>query len=240
MAAGRSGRAKRRPRSWRAHPGATGSSGRPTLETAMDKAGKAVALEAYKNVFANAGVIVVTQYSGLTVRELTDLRVKLKGEGASLKVIKNRLAKIALDGKGGDKAGAMFVGPVAIAYSPDPVAASKVVADFAKGNEKLVLIGATHGRHGARPGRREAACFAAVAGPAPRQDHRPHPGACDQDRRRRGCARRLSWPASLALTPTRTLPETCLPTLKFEVTHPNIKETLKCRNWTKSSRTCRR
>ena len=86
----------------------------------MDKAGKAVALEAYKTVFANAGVIVVTQYSGLTVRELTDLRVKLKGEGASLKVIKNRLAKIALDGKGGDKAGAMFVGPVAIAYSPDP------------------------------------------------------------------------------------------------------------------------
>jgi large subunit ribosomal protein L10 len=111
----------------------------------MDKAGKAVALEAYKTVFANAGVIVVTQYSGLTVRELTDLRVKLKGEGASLKVIKNRLAKIALDGKGGDKAGAMFVGPVAIAYSPDPVAASKVVADFAKGNEKLVLIGGIMG-----------------------------------------------------------------------------------------------
>jgi large subunit ribosomal protein L10 len=111
----------------------------------MDKAGKAVALEAYKTVFANAGVIVVTQYSGLTVRELTDLRVKLKGQGASLKVIKNRLAKIALEGKGGDKAGAMFVGPVAIAYSPDPVAASKVVADFAKGNEKLVLIGGIMG-----------------------------------------------------------------------------------------------
>jgi len=111
----------------------------------MDKAGKAVALEAYKDVFANAGVIVVTQYSGLTVAELTDLRVKLKGQGARLKVMKNRLAKIALGGKGGDKAGAMFVGPVAIAYSPDPVAASKVVADFAKGNEKLVLIGGIMG-----------------------------------------------------------------------------------------------
>jgi large subunit ribosomal protein L10 len=111
----------------------------------MDKAGKAVALEAYKQVFADAGVIVVTQYSGLTVRELTDLRSKLKAEGASLKVIKNRLAKIALEGKGGDAAGAMFVGPVAIAFSPDPVAASKVVADFAKTNEKLVLIGALMG-----------------------------------------------------------------------------------------------
>jgi large subunit ribosomal protein L10 len=111
----------------------------------MDKAGKAVALEAYKEVFADAGVIVVTQYSGLTVRELTDLRSKLKAEGANLKVIKNRLAKIALEGKGGDAAGAMFVGPVAIAFSPDPVAASKVVADFAKTNDKLVLIGALMG-----------------------------------------------------------------------------------------------
>ena len=111
----------------------------------MDKAGKAVALEAYKNVFANAGVIVVTQYSGLTVRELTDLRNKLKAEGANLKVIKNRLAKIALDGKGGDKAGAMFVGPVAVAYSADPVSAPKVVAEYSKGNEKLVLIGALMG-----------------------------------------------------------------------------------------------
>jgi large subunit ribosomal protein L10 len=111
----------------------------------MDKAGKAVALEAYKEVFADAGVIVVTQYSGLTVRELTDLRTKLKAEGANLKVIKNRLAKIALDGKGGDAAGAMFVGPVAVAFSSDPVAASKVVADFAKTNDKLVLIGALMG-----------------------------------------------------------------------------------------------
>jgi large subunit ribosomal protein L10 len=111
----------------------------------MDKAGKAVALEAYKNVFANSGVIVVTQYSGLTVSELTDLRVKLKAQGANLKVIKNRLAKIALNGKGGEKAGAMFVGPVAIAHSADPVAASKVVAEFAKGNEKLVLVGALMG-----------------------------------------------------------------------------------------------
>lgn len=111
----------------------------------MDKAGKAVALEAYKQVFADAGVIVVTQYSGLTVTQLTDLRVKLKAQGANLKVIKNRLAKIALEGRGGEAAGAMFVGPVAIAFSPDPVAASKVVADYAKGNDKLVLVGALMG-----------------------------------------------------------------------------------------------
>jgi large subunit ribosomal protein L10 len=111
----------------------------------MDKAGKAVALEALKGVFANAGVVVVTHYSGLTVSELTDLRVKLKGQGASLKVIKNRLAKIALEGKGGDDAANLFTGPVAIAFSADPVAATKVVAEYAKGNEKLVLIGGIMG-----------------------------------------------------------------------------------------------
>jgi large subunit ribosomal protein L10 len=111
----------------------------------MDKAGKAEALETYKNVFKDAGVVVVTHYSGLTVAELTDLRGKLKGQGAGLKVIKNRLAKIALDGKGGEGAANLFAGPVAIAYSADPVAASKVVADYAKGNEKLVLIGAIMG-----------------------------------------------------------------------------------------------
>jgi large subunit ribosomal protein L10 len=115
------------------------------METAMDKAGKAEALETYKKVFADAGVVVVTHYSGLTVAELTDLRGRLKGQGANLKVIKNRLAKIALDGKGGDAAGSLFTGPVAIAYSADPVAATKVVAEFSKGNEKLVLIGALMG-----------------------------------------------------------------------------------------------
>ena len=77
----------------------------------MDKAGKTEALEAYKKVFAGAGVVVVTQYSGLTVAEMTDLRVKLKAEGANLKVIKNRLAVIALGGTGGDDAAKLFTGP---------------------------------------------------------------------------------------------------------------------------------
>jgi large subunit ribosomal protein L10 len=111
----------------------------------MDKAGKAEALETYKDVFAKAGVVVATHYSGLTVAELTDLRVKLKGQGANLKVIKNRLAKIALNGKGGERAGNLFKGPVAIAYSADPVSAPKVVAEYSKGNEKLILLGALMG-----------------------------------------------------------------------------------------------
>jgi large subunit ribosomal protein L10 len=115
------------------------------METAMDKAGKAEALEVLKGIFAESGVVVVTHYSGLTVAELTDLRVRLKGRGANLKVIKNRLAKIALSGKGGEAAADLFAGPVAIAYSADPVAATKVVADYAKTNDKLVLVGGVMG-----------------------------------------------------------------------------------------------
>ncbi|MEM6626648.1 MAG: 50S ribosomal protein L10 [Pseudomonadota bacterium] len=111
----------------------------------MDRAGKAEALETLRSVFAEAGVVVVAQYSGLTHRELEDLRIKLKGEGGTLKVIKNRIAKIALDGQGGDAATDMFKGPVAIAYSADPVAAPKVAAAFAKDNDKLVLIGGIMG-----------------------------------------------------------------------------------------------
>ena len=60
-------------------------------------------------------------------------------------MVKNRLAKIALDGKGGDAAQALFQGPVAIAYSPDPVAAAKAADEFAKENDKLVIIGALMG-----------------------------------------------------------------------------------------------
>lgn len=111
----------------------------------MDKAEKNAALETLKTVFGGNGVVVVARYSGMTVAEMTDLRGRLKGEGASLKVIKNRLARIALDGRGGQGAADMFVGPVAIAYSADPVSASKVVSDYSKANEKLVLVGALLG-----------------------------------------------------------------------------------------------
>ncbi|WP_018995958.1 50S ribosomal protein L10 [Hirschia maritima] len=107
----------------------------------MDRAGKVKALEMLKGIFSESGAIIVTHYSGLTVAEMSDLRTKLGAEGASLKVIKNRLAKIALDGQGGEEAAGMFTGPVAIAYAPDPVSAAKVCAEYAKGNEKLVLVG---------------------------------------------------------------------------------------------------
>ncbi|MAI91995.1 50S ribosomal protein L10 [Ponticaulis sp.] len=111
----------------------------------MDRAGKAESMEVLKGIFDEAGVVVVTHYSGLTVAEMTDLRSKLREQGGTLKVIKNRIAIKALEGledKGGDDAKGLFTGPVAIAYSPDPVGASKAATEFAKSNEKLVVIGA--------------------------------------------------------------------------------------------------
>ena len=82
----------------------------------MDRAGKAESMEVLKGIFDEAGVVVVTHYSGLTVAEMTDLRSKLREQGGTLKVIKNRIAIKALEGledKGGDDAKGLFTGPVA-------------------------------------------------------------------------------------------------------------------------------
>ena len=110
----------------------------------MDRAQKSESIESLKGVFAGAGAVVVTHYLGLTVSDMNDLRGRLRKEGASLKVVKNRLAQKALNGSG-EAASALFKGPVAIAYASDPVAAAKVTADYAKDNEKFIVIGALMG-----------------------------------------------------------------------------------------------
>lgn len=111
----------------------------------MDRAEKAEAVETLKGIFASSGVVVVSHYAGLTVAELTTLRRRLRAEGAGLKVVKNRLAKIALDGHPASAGAAMFTGPTAIAYSKDPIAATKVAVAFAKEKEKFVLLGGLMG-----------------------------------------------------------------------------------------------
>jgi large subunit ribosomal protein L10 len=115
------------------------------METAMDRAQKQENVEALKGVFASAGAVVVTHYLGLTVAEMTDLRGKLRNEGAQLKVVKNTLARKALGGSVGEDGDALFKGPVAIAYAPDPVSAAKVATQYAKDNEKFVVIGGLMG-----------------------------------------------------------------------------------------------
>ncbi len=107
----------------------------------MDRAQKQESIETLKGVFADAGAVVVTHNLGLTVAEMTDLRGRLRKEGAALKVVKNTLAQKALDGSIGEAGDALFTGPVAIAYAPDPVSAAKIASEFAKGNEKFTIIG---------------------------------------------------------------------------------------------------
>ena len=112
----------------------------------MDKAQKSEMVGQLEGLFDDAGVVVVTHYSGLTVAEMTSLRTKLREVGAQFKVVKNRLVKRALVGRDGEAAAEMFTGPIGIAYSQDPVAASKAAVDFAKKNEKLVLVGGWMGQ----------------------------------------------------------------------------------------------
>ena len=96
----------------------------------MDRAQKQEAIETLKGVFDGAGAVVVTHYMGLTVAELTDLRGRLRTEGAKLQVVKNTLVQKALAGSVGEAGDALFKGPVAIAYAPDAVAAAKVTTDM--------------------------------------------------------------------------------------------------------------
>jgi large subunit ribosomal protein L10 len=115
------------------------------METAMDRAQKQDAIDALKGVFDGAGAVVVTHYLGLTVAEMTDLRGRLRVEGAQLKVVKNTLVQKALAGSVGEAGDALFKGPVAIAYAPDPVSAAKVATQYAKDNEKFTVVGGLMG-----------------------------------------------------------------------------------------------
>jgi large subunit ribosomal protein L10 len=88
---------------------------------------------------------VITHQTGLTVAEVTGLRRQMRNAGASFKVTKNRLARLALAGTKFEQLSTMFTGPTAIAYSRDPVAAAKVAVEFANKNEKLTIVGGALG-----------------------------------------------------------------------------------------------
>ena len=111
----------------------------------MDRSQKAESVASLNAVFNEAGVVVVTRNLGLSVAQSTNLRNKMRDAGASYKVAKNRLAKLAL--KDTDYAGLEehLTGPTALAYSVDPVAAAKAVVDFAKTNDKLEIVGGSRG-----------------------------------------------------------------------------------------------
>lgn len=112
----------------------------------MERAEKREAVTALNQVFKDTGTVVVAQYAGLTVADMTTLRSRMRDAGGSVKVAKNRLAKLALEGTDFGHLKDLFKGPTVIAYSKDPVAAAKVSTDFAKTNEKLIILGGAYGK----------------------------------------------------------------------------------------------
>ncbi len=117
----------------------------------MDRAEKKELVATLSEVFKTTNVVVVAHYSGLTVAQMQTLRKQMKQAGAQVKVAKNRLAKIALDGTDVASIAPLMKGPTLIAYSGDPIAAPKVAVDFAKANEKFVILGGAMGKTALNP-----------------------------------------------------------------------------------------
>jgi large subunit ribosomal protein L10 len=111
----------------------------------VDRAQKEVIVAALKDIFIDTNSIVVTQFSGLSSSEVTDLRAKMRDAGATFRVTKNRLARLALKDTYRTTIEDLFNGPTAIAYSQDPVAAAKATVDFGKKNDKLTVLGGVMG-----------------------------------------------------------------------------------------------
>lgn len=111
----------------------------------MDRSQKEEMVAELKDAFAASEIVVVSKQSGLTVTQAQALRRAMRAEGATLKVAKNRLVKIAVDGTDKAALSDFMVGPTAISYAQDPVAPAKVLADFAKDTDKLEILGAVMG-----------------------------------------------------------------------------------------------
>jgi len=112
----------------------------------VERAEKKELVTMLNTVFKSTGVVVVAHNKGLTVNQVNDLRNKMAQAGATVKVAKNRLAKLALDGTDAAGIADLFQGPTMLAYADDPVSAPKVAAAFAKGHEKFVILGGALGK----------------------------------------------------------------------------------------------
>ena len=111
----------------------------------MDRAQKETLVEELGQIFASSGVVVVAHYAGMTVKQMQDLRGRMRAVGGSVRVAKNTLAKIALEGKAAAKLADLLTGMTAMSYSEDPVAAAKVCEAYSKTNDKFVIIGGAMG-----------------------------------------------------------------------------------------------
>ncbi len=111
----------------------------------MDRAEKSAFVQDMHSVFADTGCVVVAHYSGLTVAEMGDLRRRMRTVGATFRVTKNRLTRLALEDTPSIGLSDLLKGPTGLAFSSDPVAAAKASVEFAKLNQKLVVLGGAIG-----------------------------------------------------------------------------------------------
>ena len=111
----------------------------------MDRAQKSGLVAELNDTFKGAAAVVVTRNLGMTVAQSTSLRVKMRAAGASYRVAKNRLARIAAEGTPYTSLSDLLTGPTALSTSPDPVAAAKVVVEFARTNDKIEIVGGAMG-----------------------------------------------------------------------------------------------
>jgi large subunit ribosomal protein L10 len=111
----------------------------------MDRSQKADSIAFLSEVFSEAGAVVIIRNLGMTVAQSTALRTKIREAGATYKVAKNSLAKLAVAGTSYEGVGEFFTGPTGIAASVDPVAAAKAVIEFAKTTDKIEIVGGAMG-----------------------------------------------------------------------------------------------
>ncbi len=111
----------------------------------MNRDEKAQLLNELKQLFEASEVVVISHYKGLTVTEVSELRNNIRKAGAGFKVTKNRITRLALKDTKFAELADQFTGPTAIAFANDPIAACKACVEFAKGNEKLVIVGGAMG-----------------------------------------------------------------------------------------------
>ena len=111
----------------------------------MNREEKAQLLSELNELFKNSEVVVVSHYKGLTVAEVSELRNNIRKAGAGFKVTKNRITRLALKGTKFEGLVDLFKGPTAIAFASDPISACKACVEFAKTNEKLLIVGGAMG-----------------------------------------------------------------------------------------------
>jgi large subunit ribosomal protein L10 len=124
---------------------APGNAGQADRRRNVDRTEKREFVTELNQALAVTSMIVVTRNTGLTVAEATDLRRRMRAAGATFRIAKNRLTNLALQGTPFDGIRPMLTGPIALAWSVDAVSVAKAAVEFAKTNEKLVLVGGSLG-----------------------------------------------------------------------------------------------